>query len=98
MANTTYEWDIESVDEHGDIQGHHFFDKCPGIPADDYDDDGLTPALVLVRDTWDEGGLTDRYWAYVADGKLPEYFLDAYNNEGPRVPKRFHAELRRATT
>lgn len=94
MASTTYEWDIEKSDEHGDILDHHHFDKCPGIPAVDYDDEGLVPALVLVRDTWDEGGLTGRWWAYVEDRKLPEHFVDAFGNEGPRVPKRFHAELR----
>jgi hypothetical protein len=93
---TTYEWDIELVDEHGDILAHHHSDKCPGIPADDYDDEGLVPALVLVRDRWDEGGLTERWWAYVEDGKLPERFADAYGNEGPSVPKRFHAELQQS--
>jgi len=96
---TTYEWSLELADQHGDIQDSHFFDRCPGIPADDYD--GLMPSLVLVRDThkWDDDDeikVRSRWWAYVKDGKLPERFSDVFDNEGPRVPRHFHAELQQS--
>lgn len=86
-----YEWDVETftLDEHEDITDHNHSDACPGIPTEP------DQRLVLVRDTWsDADGLTDRQWAYVVDGVLPEYFEDAYQNRAARVPKRFHAELK----
>ena len=43
---------------------------------------------VLVRTDDD-----NRAWAYVEDGKLPEFFLDAYNSEYRKVPKKFHDEV-----
>ena len=49
----------------------------------------------LVRDEGNEiDGLTDRYWAYVKGGKLPEYFSDSMGVPIKiKVPKRFHAIL-----
>jgi hypothetical protein len=91
VTHTTYEWDYESIDEHGDIIDHDFCDKCPGVPIDP------NISLVLVRNVG-EGynsdpisfDLIDRSWAYVKRGKLPQKFED-----GNLVPKRFHAELQR---
>jgi len=90
-----YEWDIEEVDEHGDIQDHDFVDKLK--------DFGVTPTvdgeryqLVLVRTTGDDiDGADEREWAYAIqrDGRwvLPEEF-----DGGTRVPKRYHDELARS--
>jgi hypothetical protein len=89
-----YEWDIEEVDEHGDIQDHDFRDRLK--------DFGVTPTigeryhLVLVRNTGDEyEGVVYREWAYaIKSGDrwvLPEWF-----DGGARVPKRFHEELARS--
>lgn len=90
-----YEWDIEEVDENGDIQDHDFRDKLkdfvvkPAIDGDRYQ-------LVLVRNVGDEDeGLVDRDWAYAikCDGRwvLPEQF-----DGGTKVPKRYHEELARS--
>ena len=92
--NVVYEWDRETIDEHGDIVDHNHADKLSDI----INDEGV---LVLVRDECcpESGSVEDRQWAYVSNGKLPEYFAYA-GIDGPeytqvRVPKRFHQELRR---
>jgi len=62
--------------------------------------------LVLVRDEWEMCGkepvdLGLRLWAYVKDGKLPEFFSGhfslGYGESTIRVPARFHRELSRIT-
>ncbi len=91
VTQTSYEWDLEAVDEHGDIIDHDFRDKFPGLPTED------NVSLVLVRNVG-EGyrsdptsfDLIDRAWAYVKDGKLPAEF-----DSGDLVPKRFHRELQK---
>lgn len=97
---TVYEWDVETWDEHDDIQDHAHSDKLEAGMLDtctyiDENNDAITPHLVLVRDVWElfseeDGDLKYRDWAYVKDGKLPEEFMD-----GIKVPKRFHEELAR---
>ena len=84
-----YEWDYETIDEFGDVLDHNHADKLSS-----YEPSEITNDLVLVRDTVDELDIIkDREWAYVKDGKLPEFFKDAMGNNGARVPKRFHKEL-----
>ena len=88
---TAYEWDIELVDkEYGDILDHDHSDKCPGIPT--LETEVVFERLVLVKDVYRQWDLSDRSWAYVEDGKLPEYFD---GDSRSKVPKRFHAELRK---
>lgn len=104
---TTYEWDIEVVDqETGDILEHHFSDKCPGIPSEP------NCHLVLVKNVFrpideelaarikkqfgpnhpiPEMDLHNREWAYVENGKLPAEF-----DGGSKVPVRFIRELEAA--
>lgn len=84
-----YEWDLETIDEYGDVSDHNHSDKFPGLPTDP------NIQLVLVKDQGvgysDDPGhfeQDDRSWAYVKDGMLPDVFQN-----GDRVPKRFHAEL-----
>ena len=91
-----YEWDVETLDEFGDIEDHNHSEKLRPYHLD------LEPSqrLVLVCDHW-EGGWMYRSWAYVVDGELPEHLVDAYDTEIRRVPQRFHKELakmRRATS
>jgi hypothetical protein len=97
-----FEWDIETIDEHGDIQDHNFSDECPGIPEPGIpEEEGLR--LVLVRDVFEwpsndlqrkcDPDLTERLWAYVVDGKLPEFFEDCGKKTAVKVPVRFHKEL-----
>ena len=99
---TAYEWAVELVDkEYGDILDLAFSDKCPEIPSTDdrlgasygLDIDVVFERLVLVRDVYRNWDLSDRSWAYVEDGKLPEYFSDPWQQEECKVPKRFHAEI-----
>ena len=95
VTRVHYEWDIESVDDYGDIIDHDFNDKCPGLPRE------ANERLVLVRnvaeglsDEWDASAhIVDRSWAYVEDGALPERFDD-----GTPVPVRFFTELAKAIT
>lgn len=94
---TFYEWDMEMLDENGDIDDHDFSDKCPGIPDDPQ------YKLVLVRDTYEwpsndpqrkcDPDLVDRLWAYVENGNLPEYFSGCDYSTDVRVPIKFHREL-----
>lgn len=84
---TRYEWCYETTDEHGDILSGDFEDKLK-----DFQDNRKTSQLCLVRNVGDEiDGVQYRSWAYVENGKLPEYFEDGY-----KVPMRFHQELQRA--
>jgi hypothetical protein len=46
--------------------------------------------LVLVRDDDHSRG-----WAYVENGKLPEYITDAYGRNIVKVPNKFHNELKK---
>ena len=92
---TQYEWDVEEIDEHGDIIDHNHRDTAVavlhlarGFALSD---------VVLVRDVWKDDSLQERSWAYVVDGRLPEFFEDAYQRQTVKVPARFHSELKAAT-
>lgn len=83
----TYEWDLETLDEYGDIQDHDFAERLIDLKGKEW-------RLVLVRDEGNElNGLANRYWAYVENGKLPECFSNATNVVNIKVPQRFHKEL-----
>ena len=100
---TQYEWDFESFDEvTGDIIDHFHFDKLPKDVAAQITREkkwlkqNQQVRLVLVRNVYRNWSLSCQTWAYVEKGNLPEYFRDAYEVEDSKVPKRFHAELRRS--
>ena len=87
----SYEWDVEVVDaETGDILEHNHANRL----VDHWPITGANERLVLVRDKYDYF-VHDREWAYVENGKLPEYFEDGLGRQGAKVPKRFHKELER---
>ena len=93
-----YEWDIEEVDPHGDIVDHHFLDGHPDglAPEHERSSEGWRYDLVLVRTTYsnpETRSYTDRSWAYVRNGKLPEMFEDAYQIPVHKIPKRFYDAL-----
>lgn len=93
MGRVTYEWVVEEVDEHGDIQDTDCWDTAAdALRAMQHSpEDGLHYEWGLVRDTWDAADPCDlvlRQWAYVTDDSLPHTM-----DEGATVPKRFHAEL-----
>lgn len=81
----SYEWDIETIDEYGDVLDHDHSDKRPTRPLE------ANEKLCLVRDTGNDlDGLLDRQWAYVdARGNLPSHFSMSCQQQGARVPKRF---------
>lgn len=84
-----YEWSLEITDKNGDIIDIDFNEKLSDFS------DLTAGSLCLVRRLGDEaGGECDRVWAYVKDGKLPEYFGDVMGNPvNTRVPKKYHNEL-----
>lgn len=88
-----YEWDVETMDEHGDVLDHFHCDTAEKA-LDELDEATAQEPrqLVLVRDEGnEEDGITNRTWAYVKDGQLPIYFQDENF-----VPVRFHKELQKA--
>lgn len=98
MADTVYyEWDYETVDEHGDIIDHHHSDDLATIyvPSEEIDN-FATKRLVLIRNKGnDVEGLKERLWAYVTkEGLLPSFFSDdGEEPTGVHTPSRFHREL-----
>jgi len=72
-----YEWDVETVDEHGDIQDHQHGDLDYLLSVFGFEilsGEGST-RLVLIRNKEnDSDGLTNRQWAYVENSQLPETF------------------------
>lgn len=96
-----YEWDIELIDEYGDILDHNFSDKLADIWEDMLIEpkEGYSKNLVLVRNKGNDiEGLLDRHWAYYdpASKTLPETFGDSLNEPTEiKVPKKYHTELNR---
>ena len=87
-----YEWAIEQVDEHGDINSVDHADTYAQAVErmKDAPDAGHHYELALTRcEGNDADGLKDRVYAYMVDGKLPECFEDS----GFKVPQRFHKEV-----
>ena len=84
-----YEWDVETVDEYGDIEHEHCasYADCLRL-MDEPAPEGCRYDVVLVRDDDYE-----RSWAYMENNKLPEYFKDVYGRRVVKVPKRFVAEV-----
>jgi hypothetical protein len=87
VKKTLYEWNLEHLDDNGDIVHHDFADKLKDLPKSGKGD------LVLVRDVFVFWGLCDRTWAYVENDTLPEYFQDSYGCECEKVPQKYHKEL-----
>lgn len=90
-TKVVYEWAVEENSSDGDIVDSYFYDRLSDIPYSVFRHNDL----VLVRNEGnDVFGMEDRYWAYVKDGKLPEFFSDGGGGTTQiRVPKRFHKEL-----
>lgn len=84
MTKKIYEWTVEEIDDNGDIVDSDFYDEFPGLP-----ECGKDIGVVC----YDLGG---RFWAYVDDGELPQYFEDAFGRKGPKVPARFHSAIKTA--
>ena len=92
-----YEWDIETYDEHGDIDHDHRSElsRYPAAVLAEALSRGSLSRLVLVRDVPRAWGHISRTWAYVEDGALPDYFSSDRGETGTRVPRRYKRELSR---
>lgn len=90
---TYYEWAIENIDTHDDIQDvWHAETYAEAIRMAGWDlDEGIVKRDVCLvynlGNTIDES-VIERSWAYVEDGRLPETF-----ENGRSVPKRYLAEV-----
>ena len=101
-----YEWDVEEVTasasddyEEGEVLDHNHqgsYADCLTWIRDCPPPEGSRWEIVLVRDTTAKYWGTDRSWAYVENGKLPEFFTDGCGDEDTKVPKRFIKEVERA--
>jgi hypothetical protein len=89
MMTATIEWLIEEIDEHDDIVNvNHAETYAQAVQFAN----GVSKVRIgLVRDLPRLGG---RSWAYIVDGKLPEYFTDAYDDNTARVPLKYHNAVR----
>jgi hypothetical protein len=89
-----YEWTLETL-EDGDIIESEFTNDEKLTFKKEYLTDNTDLGLVRNEGN-DNEGLTDRLWAYVKDGKLPEFFCNERNEPtGFMIPARFHKELNR---
>lgn len=92
-----YEWIVETLesatDDDPDILEVHHTDTLAEARAWAATIEEPT-RIGLVRDVGNDiEGLTDRAWAYLENGKLPETFTyGADEDSGIHVPKRFHRE------
>lgn len=105
MKRTNYEWLVEQIDADGDVIDCSHFDTAlaavawaAGLGA------GVRYDIALVRDVECEfDGVIERVWAYVVDGKLPEWAVEfdreAFGTEGVRrrVPQRYLREWARVS-
>lgn len=88
-----YEWNIETVDAYDDIVDNDFADKLATLNPEDLDS---MHRLCCVRDEYtDTEGVQDRQWCYPTDDGLPEFFQDAYQQNGAKVPQKIRREFER---
>lgn len=97
MQTVRYEWVIETVDleseDIGDVDHRESFAVCQQMSAKYPPGEGSRHDIGLVRKKYaadDPCELLTWEYAYVWEGELDEFF-----DEGSRVPKRFHEEVRR---
>ena len=89
MTQVKYEWTLETLDD-GDIIDSDFSDK---LTFDKNTIIGKDLGLVRIEGNEDDG-VTDSFWAYMKDGKLPEYFSDSMGTPiNIKVPQAFHNQL-----
>ena len=102
MKKTTYEWDREIQDIHGDIVEHCLDDKYRNLPT--HEDcmemnEAAETKVYLVMSIWIDDELDFRARAEVVDHKLPERFsLPGHTGSEPcgyKVAQRFHKEVAR---
>jgi uncharacterized protein (UPF0128 family) len=80
------EWLLEEVDGNEIVNVDHAETYAQVVS---WQEAGKDYSVGLVRDL-PSGG---RSWAYIEDGKLPAYFMDAYGEETAKVPAKYHREI-----
>lgn len=104
MSTVHYEWDVELVTtvESDDFEAEEVIehDFCASYKeayakAQEPAPEGHRYDIVLVRTS--ELRYGNREWAYINKelGALPEYFADANEHRGHRVPMEYHKEVSR---
>lgn len=84
-SETYYEWVIEDLSEHGDIENTQAFDKF----YEAFKRRGDRFALGLTLNVGNQlEGVTFRDWAYIEKGELPDCF-----EGGDKIPERFRKEM-----
>lgn len=86
-----YEWDVEELDECGEILDHVFCRSYRAAMAHA----ATVPrcAVALVRTEWGPHGVEDREWAYFKDGRT-HGFGDSMGTIVRQVPQRFLKEAK----
>lgn len=90
--STSYEWDVEEIDEHGDIIDHNHHETAEEMVADYLSRPAGCAEMVLVRDVFNDlHGLLDRKWAYVDQETmtLDEWCADCSGSGSKKTPKRY---------
>jgi hypothetical protein len=98
-----YEWCVEIVlRETEDIEDNNFvtsLEEAISFVHSEEDSDEYEYKIVLVRSEGnDDNGITDRLWAYMEEGSLPELFSNAYGNTTQvKVPQKYQKEAKRCS-
>lgn len=97
-----YEWDIEFLDNNGDIHDHYFSESLQDSDPEwerllnNYpQSDGFTLRLVLVRYAINDETkeLDYRQWAYPSIEQGQWSLPNKFGHDGYKVPMRFHHEI-----
>ena len=93
--SVAYEWKLEYVDQHDDIQDYIHGDHLEEIIGDYHNGSIVSsgevckPRICLVRDQGnDDDGLTDRSHAYFGENLIPVEFEEC----GRKIPKKYQRE------
>ncbi len=93
---TYYEWTLEELDEHEDIVDVNFWDTLDQCKSQ-LTELGSSLRLGVNKRVYDEygewGELVDRAYAYVDPATMA--LAATFEEDGCKVPKRFHTELTR---
>lgn len=104
---TVYEWKVEEVQscdtpdvEKGEIHSYEHYDNASdaifAMRGDTSSPDRHFELCVVRSVGTNVSGMTDQAWAYVIDGKLPEYFVDGTGRWSADIPQFIQKEYLKA--
>lgn len=98
VMHVVYEWVIEEMDRSGEedeiVDVNHADTFQDTIRYTEDNEEGFDVGVVC--DLFYIDGGSERGWAYIKGGKLPDNFTDAYDRIIRKVPQRFHREIQEA--